>query len=70
LLTFFDIKGIFHYEFVPTGQTVKKVYYLEVLERLSEKVRRRLLPRWVREIYCIVTYEFVAFWINLYSRVL
>jgi len=36
LLTFFDIRGIVHYEFVPTGQTVNQVYYLEVLERLHE----------------------------------
>ena len=40
-LTFFDIRGIVHYEFVPTGQTVNQVYYLEVLERLREKVRRK-----------------------------
>ena len=39
LLTFFDIRGIVHYEFVPTGQTVNQVYYLEVLERLCETVR-------------------------------
>ena len=39
LLTFFDIRGIVHYKFVPTGQTVNQVYYLEVLERLREKVR-------------------------------
>ena len=39
LLTFFDIRGIVHYEFVPTGQTVNQVYYLEVLESLREKVR-------------------------------
>jgi len=38
LLTFFDIRGTVHYEFVPTGQTVSQVYYLEVLERLREKV--------------------------------
>jgi hypothetical protein len=31
LLTFFDIRGIVHYEFVPTGQAVNHVYYLEVL---------------------------------------
>ena len=37
LLTFFDIRGIAHYEFVPTGQTVNQVYYLKVLERLREK---------------------------------
>jgi len=39
LLPFFDIRGIVHYEFVPTEQTVNQVYYLEVLERLREKVR-------------------------------
>jgi len=38
LLTFFDIRGIVHYEFVPTGQTVNQVYYFEVLEKLGEKV--------------------------------
>jgi len=27
--------------FVPTGQTVNHIYYLEVLERLHEKVRRK-----------------------------
>jgi len=41
LLTFFDIRGIVHYEFVPTGQTVNQVCYLEVLERLHEKVRQK-----------------------------
>jgi len=39
LLTFFDIRGIVHYEFVPTGQTVNQVNYLEVTERLREKDR-------------------------------
>ena len=34
-----DIRGIVHYEFVSTGQTVNQVYYLEVLKRLREKVR-------------------------------
>ena len=38
---FFYIRGIVHYEFVPTGQTVNQVYYLEVLGRLREKVRRK-----------------------------
>jgi len=37
----FDISGIVHYEFVPTGQTVNHVYYLEVLKRLREKLRRK-----------------------------
>jgi len=38
LLTFFDIRRIVHYEFVPTGQTVNQVYYLKVLGRLREEV--------------------------------
>ena len=41
LLTFFSIRGIVHYKFVPTGQTVNQVYYLKALERLREKVRRK-----------------------------
>ena len=36
-----DIRGIVHYEFVPTGQTVNQFYYLEVLKRLHEKVARK-----------------------------
>jgi len=32
-----DFRGIVHYEFVPNGQTVNQVYYLEVLKRLREK---------------------------------
>jgi len=36
-----EIRGLIHYEFVPTGQTVNQVYYLEVLKRLREKVRRK-----------------------------
>ena len=36
-----DISGIVHYEFVPTGQSVNQVYYVEVLKRLREKVRRK-----------------------------
>ena len=32
---------LLHYESVPTGQTVNQVYYLEVVKRLREKVRRK-----------------------------
>jgi len=40
-LTFFDIRGIVHYEFVPNGQTVNQVSHLEVLERLHERLKRK-----------------------------
>jgi len=40
-------RGIVRYEFVPTGQTVNQVYYLEVLKKLREKVRRKRPERFV-----------------------
>ena len=56
LLTFFDIRGIIHYEFVQTGQTVNQVYYLEVLQRLRKKGRGKqpnFLP--TTHVSCITT---------------
>jgi len=38
IITFFDIKGIVHKEFVPTGRTVSAGLYCEVLRRLCEKI--------------------------------
>ncbi|CAK9829695.1 Histone-lysine N-methyltransferase SETMAR [Anthophora retusa] len=32
LVAFFDSKGLIHYEFVPTGQTVNATFYLELLK--------------------------------------
>jgi len=46
IITFFDIKGIVHKEFVPTGQTVNSWFYCEVLWRLREKVRRHRPQLW------------------------
>ncbi|BFZ02340.1 hypothetical protein BsWGS_05379 [Bradybaena similaris] len=41
LIVFFDYKGIVHHEYAPSGQTVNKEYYIEVLRRLRDAVRRR-----------------------------
>jgi histone-lysine N-methyltransferase SETMAR len=37
---FFDIQGIVMAEWVPSGQTVSQQYYIEVLTKLHERVRR------------------------------
>ena len=38
---FFDSRGIVHHEYAPEGQTINKEYYLQVLRRLREAVRRK-----------------------------
>ncbi|UYV61129.1 SERPINB12 [Cordylochernes scorpioides] len=39
LITFFDVKGLVHYDFVPEGQTINQHYYLDVLRRLREAMK-------------------------------
>ena len=41
LISFFDANGIVHKEFVPPGQTVNQQFYLEVLKRLRDSVRKK-----------------------------
>lgn len=40
LICFFDSQGVIHREFVPHGQTVNAVFYLQVLERLRKRIVR------------------------------
>jgi len=40
LIAFFDIDGLFHHAFLPTGQKVNKEFYKTVLQRLRDAVRR------------------------------
>jgi hypothetical protein len=46
LITFFDIKGIVRFEFIPQGQTVNQAYYAEIVKRLCEAVHRKRLQLW------------------------
>jgi hypothetical protein len=35
-LTFFDVKGTIHFEFISQDQTVNQAYYIELLKQLRE----------------------------------
>jgi hypothetical protein len=38
---FLDIESVVHHEFLCQGQTVNRRYYIKVLKRLRENVRRK-----------------------------
>ena len=40
LAVFFDYNGVVHREFLPEGPMVNKEYYLEVIRRLREAIRK------------------------------
>jgi hypothetical protein len=46
LICFFHIQGIVHRKFVPRGQTVNLEFYLGILKRLRESVRRTSPELW------------------------
>ena len=46
LLAFFDSERIVHHEYAHDGQTINKEFYLEVLRRLRESVRRKRREKW------------------------
>jgi hypothetical protein len=36
LITFFDIKGVVHFEFIPQGKTLNQANYVEIFKGLRE----------------------------------
>ena len=46
LIVFFDIQGIEMAEWVPSGQMVNQQYYIEVLTKLHEHVRKKRPELW------------------------
>lgn len=46
LTVFFDCRGVVHSEFLPPGQTVNKEYYLGVMRRLREGIRKKRPDLW------------------------
>jgi len=50
---FFDWKGIVHHEFVRRGETVNKEFYLKVMKRLKEAVRRKRSEAWTNKTWML-----------------
>lgn len=46
LTVFFDCRGVVHHEFLSQGRTVNKEYYLEVMRRLREAIRKKRPDLW------------------------
>jgi hypothetical protein len=46
LITFFDMKGAVHFQFISQDQTVVQTYYVEILKRLREAVHRKIPELW------------------------
>ena len=46
IVTFFDIRGIVHSEFLPQSQTINQQVYKEILRRLFRSVREKRRELW------------------------
>lgn len=46
LITFFDSKGLIHHEFLENGKTVNSDFYIDVLRRFREKLRKKRPEMW------------------------
>ena len=43
---FFDVSGVVHHEYLPESSTVNQTYYIEVLKRLRDAIRRKRPELW------------------------
>ena len=46
LTVFFDASGVVHHEYLPEGSTLNQTYYIEVLKRLRDAIRRKRPELW------------------------
>jgi len=53
LIVFFYWNGIIHNEFVPRVETVNKEFYLKVMKRLREAVRRKRPEAWTNKTWTL-----------------
>jgi hypothetical protein len=49
MIIFFDIRGVIMIEWVPESQTVNQKYYLEVLTKLQEQMRKKIPELWKKK---------------------
>ena len=46
LIVFFHYESVVHHEYAPTGQTINKDYYFQILKRLRQAMRRKRPHFW------------------------
>ncbi|GBN03939.1 hypothetical protein AVEN_215441-1 [Araneus ventricosus] len=54
---FFNYDSVIQYEFIPEGQTVNKEFYLEILKRLRDVVRRKRPEKWATNDWFLLHYN-------------
>jgi hypothetical protein len=49
LITFFNIRGIVHFEFIPQGQMINQAHYVENVKWLCKAVCRKRPELWLND---------------------
>ena len=53
LITFFDVRGIVHSEFLPQGQTINQQVYKEILQLLLHSVHKKRRELWQDKLWLL-----------------